>query len=233
MSTAVVVPPPNSSSLLRRVPRLTAQARRLLTAVNLHFAGVAALVVLDLFLLAHLLFAWQDVNASDPSAMAQQGTMLRAAQIAARPLQGIDDKLAASTTQGNDFYQHRLPYAFSQVLTELGSLTARENVRLSRVQYQYFPVLNGTYALTEVGMDASIAGDYRSVVGAINALERDRLFFTIGSINLTGQQTGQVNLRLHLRTFLRAAGPNETAGEPPANITAEPVPAVAAPGGAQ
>ena len=46
MSSAVVVPPPNSSSVMRHVPRLTSQARNLLTAVNLHFAGVAALGVL-------------------------------------------------------------------------------------------------------------------------------------------------------------------------------------------
>jgi type IV pilus assembly protein PilO len=40
----------------------------------------------------------------------------------------------------------------------------------------------------------------------INAVERDRQFFVINGINLTGQQTGQVNLRMHLTTYLR--GPN-------------------------
>jgi type IV pilus assembly protein PilO len=231
MSTAVVIPPPNSSSVLRRMPRLTARARQLLTAVNLHFAGVAALVILDLFLLAHLLFAWQAVNATNADAMAQQRTMLTAAQIAGRPLQGIDQKLIDSTTQADVFYAQRLPYAFSQVLTELGAVTARSGVRLSRVQYSYAPVLSGPYALTEIRMDAAIAGEYRSVVGAINAIERDHLFFTISSITLTGQQTGQVNVRLRVTTYLRAAGPNEIAGAPPANIDAEPAPAEPTPGG--
>jgi type IV pilus assembly protein PilO len=216
---------------------LTVRARQLLTAVNLHFAGVAALIVLDLFLLAHLLLAWQAVNASDAGAIAQQRTMLTAARIASRPLEGIDTKIAASTEQADSFYQQRLPYAFSQVLTELGALTARENVRLSRVQYAYQPVLSGPYALTEVRMDASIAGEYRGVIGAINALERDRLFFTISSITLTGQQTGQVNLRLRVTTWLRSPGPSEVAGQAPANITVEPAPDGAtptpAPGGAR
>lgn len=236
MSTAVVIPPPNSSSLLRRVPRLTARARQLLTAVNLHFAGVAALVVLDLFLLAHLLFAWQAVASSDPTAIAQQRSMLTVAQVANRPLQGIDEKLVDSTTQADDFYRKRLPYAVSQVVTELGALTSRENVRLSRVQYQYRPMLNGPYALTEIRMDASFSGEYRSVIGAINALERDRLFFTINSITLTGQQTGQVNLRLHLTTYLRAAEEGEIATPPPSGVQADPVPVAPAtniPGGAQ
>ena len=179
-------------------------------------------MILDLFLLAHLLFAWQAVSSSDTDAIAQQRAMLAAAQIASRPLQGIDQKLVDSTQGADSFYQGRLPYAFSQVLTELGALTSRENVRLSRVQYAYQPVLSGPSALTEVRMDASIAGEYRGVLGAINALERDHLFFTISSITLSGQQTGQVNLRLRLNTYLRAPGPNEVPGQAPANITVEP-----------
>ena len=56
MSATATVPPPSSSSMLRRVPRLTARARALLTAVNLHYAGVAALLVIVLYMVAHLLF---------------------------------------------------------------------------------------------------------------------------------------------------------------------------------
>ena len=119
MSTVAVIPPPNSSSLLRRVPRLTARARHLLTAVNLHYAGVAALVVLNVYLLAHLLFVWQALSASDADAVARQQTMLQAARIAAQPLRGIDGKLQNSTVEADAFYSHRLPYAMSQVVAEL------------------------------------------------------------------------------------------------------------------
>ena len=221
MSTVALIPPPNSSSLRRRLPRLTVRARRLLTAVNLHFAGVAALAVLNLYLLAHLLFAWQALSASGPEALAQQHTLLHAAQIAGRPLAGIDGKLTASTEQADAFYANRLPYAYSQVLTELGLLTTHAGVRLGRVQYTYAPVLSGTYALTEIRMDASVSGDYRPVIGMINSLERDRMFFVITGIALTGQQTGQVNLRLRLVAYLRAAGPGEQAGELPPPSTDE------------
>ncbi len=213
MSSVALIPPPNSSSLLRRLPRLTARARQLLTAVNLHFAGVAALSVLDLYLLLHLLFAWQALSASGPEAIAAQRTLLRASQIAGRPLEGIDAKLTTSTVQANAFYADRLPYAYSQVLSELGALTRHANVRLGRVQYTYLPVLSGEYGLTEVRMDASVSGDYRPVIGMINSLERDRIFFVITGITLTGQQTGQVNLRLRLVTYLRAAAPGEQPGE--------------------
>ncbi len=222
MSSVAVIPPPNSSSVLRRVPRLTARARQLLTAVNLHFAGLAALAVLNLYLLGHLFFAWQAVSASGPEAIAGQRTMLSAAKIAGKPLEGIDTKLVTSTEQADAFYARRLPYAYSQVAAELGTLTKRSGVRLARVQYAQVPVLSGPNALTQVGMDASISGDYRPVIGLINALERDRMFFVIAGITLTGQQTGQVNLRLRIITYLRTAGPEETKTELPLAASPEP-----------
>ncbi len=215
MSTAVTVPPPSSASLVRRLPRLTARARAMLTAVNLHFAGVAALLVVAGYFAVHLFLVWQALSASNADALASQRASLRAAEIAAAPLRGLDGKLATSTDQANDFYAARLPYADSQIVAELHTLTRREGVRLSRIQFLRAPALSGADALNEERMDASIAGDYRPVVQFINALERDRMFFVINSINLTGQQTGQVNLRLRMMTYLRLPGPDESGDKTP------------------
>lgn len=233
MSTAVAVPPPNSTSLVRRLPRLTARARALLSAVNLHFAGVAALLVIAIYCAVHLFVVYQELGASNADALANQRAQLRAAQIAAKPLQGIDDKLVASTQQANDFYAGRLPYAYSQILAELHAVTRRDNVRMSRIQFaQVPPTLSGSNALTEVRMDATVSGDYRPIVEFINSIERDRLFFVISSVGLSGQQTGQVNLRLRMNTYMRQPGQNEVGDQPPA---AEPDAASAAApaGGAQ
>ncbi len=238
MSTTVIVPPPNSSSLLRRVPRLTSQARALLTAMNLHFAGVAALAVLDLYLLIHLAFVWQALSARNPDAIDQQRVMVRSAELAARPLRGLDQKLVTSTAKADGFYQERLPNASSDVIAEEGALAHRESVHWTRAQYSYEPVLSGSpYELTEMHTDASISGDYRPVVQFINAVERDKLFFVITGVSLSGEQTGQVNLRIRLTTYLRTPVPQEETGEPPAaQINPAPAPNPAAappPGGAQ
>lgn len=214
MSTAVAVPPPNSSSLVRRLPRLTAQARALLTAVNLHFAGVAALLVIAGYCTVHLFLVWQALSASNADAVASQRASLRAAQIAAAPLRGMDAKLANSTEQADVFYASRLPYADSQIAAELHALTRKSNVRLSRIQLIHGPGLAGPDPLTEVRMDASIAGDYRPTVELINSLERDRMFFVINGIALSGQQTGQVNLRLRMTTYLRLPSVNESMTAP-------------------
>lgn len=202
MSTAVV-PPPNSTSVMRHVPRLTAQARALLTAVNLHFAGVAALLVLNLYLGIHLLLLVQSLHANNADALAQQKTQQRIAEIAAIPLKNIDDKLSKSTIDADAFYRERLPYAYSQMLAEIGALTKAQNVRLSGVQYAQAPVLTGDSALREVKIDARVAGDYRPLVQLVNALERDKMFFVINTITFTGTNSGQVTLRMRMTTYLR------------------------------
>ena len=53
-------------------------------------------------------------------------------------------------------------------------------------------------------MDASLSGDYRPLVEFINGLERNKIFFLINGVTLTGQQSGTVSLRLRLTTYLRA-----------------------------
>jgi hypothetical protein len=216
MSTTAVVPPPNSSLPERRVPRLTARARALMTAMNLHFAGVAVLLLLDLYLIVHLIFVWQGLSANSADAIDQQHLQLIAAELAAKPLRGLDMKLVTSTTDADAFYQQRLPYAASQVAAEVGALAHRQGVHWTRAQYAYSPVLSGNDALTEVSVDASVSGEYRPIVQFINAVERDKVFFVINGINLTGQQTGQVNLRIRLTTYLRPPNPNELTAEMPA-----------------
>jgi type IV pilus assembly protein PilO len=215
MSSTAVVPSSKDSSLLRHVPELTARARALLTAMNLHYAGVALLAVLDLYLILHLIFVGQALKAHNADALDQQNVVLKSAEVAAKPLRGLDTKLVDSTKAADAFYAKRLPYANSQVLSELGVLTKREGVRWTRAQYPQVAVLSGADALIEMHIDASVSGDYRPIMQFINAIERDKMFFVINSINLSGQQTGQVNLRLRLTTYLRQPSVEEMTAELP------------------
>ena len=213
---AGAVRPPEESAPERPLPRLIARARKLLTMLNLHLAGVAVLSLYVLYLVAHLVFLWKGLSANNDSAVDQQRVQLIAAQLAARPLRGLDKKLIASTRDADAFYQIRLPYADSQVAAEIGMLAHKAGVRWTHAQYAYFPVLSARYALTQVGIDASVSGDYRPIVMFINSLERDKVFFVINGIDLSGQQSGQVNLRIRLTTYLRPPNPNELSAEMPA-----------------
>jgi hypothetical protein len=197
-------------------------ARAWVTAVNLHWAGVAVLSVVCLYLLVEMGLAWKLANSQNAEALAQQQIELKSAQIAARPLEGLDVKLGAANAEADKFYAERLPMSYSVLAGELGALKTKSNVRLSRVNYTQPAAANtvngkkaadgpggtvvpstGKNQLTEVLMDASLTGDYRSLVKFINGLERDKVFFLINGITLTGQQTGQVSLRIRIATFLR------------------------------
>jgi type IV pilus assembly protein PilO len=208
MSTAAVMPPSNGSS----ISRLTARGRSLITATNLHFAGVAVLAVFVLYLLVHMIFVWQALSARDSDAIYRQRVALNLAKAAAQPLRGLDAKLLQSTEDADTFYATRLPYGYSEVAAELGVLTRKAGVHLGQVHYTQAPVPN-VPALTEVRIDAGISGDYRPIVLFINATERDKQFFVINGINLTGQQTGQVNLRMRMTTYLRDPNPAEMKNE--------------------
>ena len=180
-----------------------------LSALNLHYAGVAVLGLVNLYLLVQMGLVWQRVNSAGPEAQASQRVELKTAQIAARPLEGLDVKLAAASGNADRFYRERLPVSYSEVLTELGVLSKRQGVKLAHVNYSQVPVAgegaSGQAAgqLTEVRMDASLSGQYRPLVLFLNGLERDRVFFVISGVTLTGQQTGTVSLRIRLATYLR------------------------------
>jgi type IV pilus assembly protein PilO len=183
----------------------TEKAGKLGTLLNLHIAGVILLGLVNLYLLVHMAFAWRGANSDNAQALADQTVARETAKIARQPLEGLDGKLAQATKDSDKFYQQRLPYSVSEVAGELGALTKKQGAKLTRANYAYAPVLAGTAGeLTEAKIDASFSGDYRSLVLLVNGLERDKMFFVITGMTLTGQQSGTVGLRLRLTTYLRS-----------------------------
>jgi type IV pilus assembly protein PilO len=159
----------------------------------------------NLYLLAHMAFAWRAANSDNAAALAEQTIAMKTAKIARQPLEGLDEKLAQATKDSDKFYKQRLPFAYSDVVGELGALAKKQGVKLIRVQYAYAPVLPGAAGeLTEARMDASLSGDYRPLVLFVNSLERDKMFFVITGVTLTGQQSGTVGLRVRLTSYLRS-----------------------------
>lgn len=203
------------ASLLDRV-------RKWLSPVNLHLAGVALLVIANVYLLVHLGIAWSGAYRDNADSLDQQRIELKGAEIAALPLRGLDLKLDRADVEAVKFYQGRIATEYSTVIAELGALANKDGVKLTRVQYSQGAAVAGATAskqeisaadagLTEVRMDASLSGDYRPLVQFINGLERDKIFFLIGGVALTGQQTGVVNLRMKLVTYLRQPTAEEKA----------------------
>jgi hypothetical protein len=187
-----------------------AQLRDWLSPLNLHWAGVGLLVVVNLYLIGQMIYLWHGSSNYDADAIAQQKIALQRAEAAAEPLRGLDAKLDRAGKEADRFYVRRLPATDSDVVGELGVLTKKAGVRLTGATYTPTPALAGSAGeLTELRIDARLSGDYRPLVMLMNSLERDQMFFVINAVTLTGQQTGSVNLRLGMTTYLRNGASDE------------------------
>lgn len=171
------------------------------TQKHWHFAAIAALCLLNLFLGVRVLLAWNRAHAGDAARLERHEAEYKAMMLKTRPLRGLDKKIVQAKQDQAAFYSQRFPATYSEVATELGALAVKEHVLLTRVQYAQGPLDQGVY---QVRMDASLTGDYVPIVRFINGLERDKLFFMINGIALNGQQSGVVSLRMRLTTYLRA-----------------------------
>jgi len=170
--------------------------------LNAHIAGVAVLAIVNLVLLVQLGLAWHTLREDRPEQLEMKQSDLRVAELQAKPLRNLPERVADSTKGAEHFYDGRVPGADSAILSELGALAAKANVRMSRGQYAFAPVLHD---VTEVRMDESVSGEYTDVMKFINSVERDKMFFVINGLTLTGQQGGLVNLRLKVTTYLHGS----------------------------
>ena len=203
------------------------RAQSLLSPLNLHLAGIAVVGVINLYLLVTVILLYNQAKGQDAEAVSKQEIALKSAKIASHPLEGLDVKLKRASSDADQFSMTRLPVSYSEIASELGALAKKQNVRLTRVQYAQASASSATQngptaaalqgasqndpasQLTEVRMDASLTGDYRPLVVFLNNLERDRLFFVITGITLSGQQSGVVNLRIRITTYIRGTASEE------------------------
>ncbi len=119
------------------------------------------------------------------------------------PLRNIDQKIHAADGNIAAFERQRLAPQQSAVATELGRLSRQHHVGLSQLGYDIegAPISN----LRRVKIEADLSGNYAQVVKFINALERDKMFFIISSVELNEEaREGDVRLKLKLETFLRS-----------------------------
>lgn len=118
------------------------------------------------------------------------------------PLEDLPKKIQVANREIADFYRDRIPEQQSQIAAELGKLTAANGVRIEAVKYGREEARTG--GLESMEIDADLAGNYTSLAKFINALERDKMFFIISSVTLSGQPQGQVKLTIKLEAYLNA-----------------------------
>jgi Tfp pilus assembly protein PilO len=167
-----------------------------------HYAGFAVLLVAVIGLSIRFGLDWAATNGSSADALAAKQLQLRALEMETAPLRGLDKRVADSREQMRAFYAKRIPPNYSSIDRRIGELALKGPVRLSRVQYTQGATDSD---LTEISMEAGITGNYPEIMRFVNGMESDKIFFVIRAMALTGQQGGQVNLRLRVSTWLRPA----------------------------
>lgn len=166
-------------------------------------AAMIALGVIDVILVA-LLFS--PLIGSQQSRRAQMDDLWRVLQLKTKqvePLRGMDKKIAAANDQIDTFYKDRLPEQDSAISESLGKVASESGVQMTDVKYDIKD--ENDVGLRPVLMEAEFAGGYSQLVRFVNAVERNKLFFIVDSVDLDGQQQGTLKLKLVLETYLRTA----------------------------
>ena len=182
--------------------RWTELRKLLFSPLGLHLTLFSVMAIATVVLGIRVGLDWHTTSATSQDELASTQTRMRALEVQLKPLAGLDKRVEASRKQIDDFYVDRIPPNYSSIAAELGTLASQSQVRLTRVEYSQAP---GSVDLTEIRMDAGLNGDYPSIMRFINGIERSKTFFIIRAMALTGQQGGQVALRLQMSTWLRPA----------------------------
>jgi type IV pilus assembly protein PilO len=121
------------------------------------------------------------------------------------PLRGMDKKVATARQQIDRFYKERLPERDSEVFAAMGRIAKDAGIKIDKIGYtpQEAPTAE-TVGLRQLDVEASLNGNYLQLVRFINALERDQVFFIVDSVQLGGEQAGQVRLQIKVETYLKS-----------------------------
>ena len=190
--------------------RNTPWRERLASPLTWHYAVSAVMLVVVIVLATRFALDWAATSAHASDVLASKQIELKALQLQTAPLRGLDKRVDLTRDEIKDFYAERIPANYSSILERIGNLEVKSGVRLSRMQYSQGP---SGRDLAEISMDAGVTGQYSQIMQFINSLERDKTFFVIRAMGLTGQQGGLVNLRLRVSTWLRPE--NVPSGLPP------------------
>lgn len=183
---------------------------RLSSPLTWHYAGFMVLAAVVVVLGARFALDWTALSSHTTDVLSGKQVELKALELETRALRGLDKRVDLTRDQIKDFYDKRIPANYSSILEKVGALEVKSGVRLSRMQYTQGVAGRD---LTEIAMDAGVTGEYPQIMHFINSLERDKTFFVIRAMGLTGQQGGIVNLRLRFSTWLRPE--NVPSGLPP------------------
>ena len=162
--------------------------------------AIAALALADVAAVAMLMTPL--AGSADQRQQELQQSWLQLKSRESAPWRGLDKKIPVAQRQIEDFYHDRFPAEDSSIAADLGKLASQTGVRMSAERYTHKD--SDVEGLQRVEIEADLSGNYLQLVRFINALERNRLFFIVDSLELGSEQNGVVKLEIKVETYLRA-----------------------------
>ena len=97
---------------------------------------------------------------------------------------------------------------YSAVRTELGEIGKKSGIQIEDLSLKQVEIANR--GMTEVLIDATINGDYKSVIHFLNGVQRSTNYkvdnLTLATDNTNQGAAGVIKVSLHLKTYFRTAG---------------------------
>ena len=122
----------------------------------------------------------------------------------------IRERIPAIRKGFDQFEASLLPESkgYSSLTSEIGNIAAKAGVNVDDVNFHQKEV--PTRGLSEVEIDATISGEYASVVRFLNGLQRSQNVYAVESLALaqsdnTQNPTGIIHVNLHMKTYFRTA----------------------------
>ncbi len=171
--------------------------------------GVVLLVLADLGLAA---YSWRLASAphapkEEFAAQTKQHDLLKKSIDSA---QKIRDNIPAIQKDCDHFEQSLFPASagYSAVRSELGDAAKKSGIYIEDMSFKQTEISNR--GMTEVTIDATVNGDYKSVIGFLNGLQRSANLYSVDSLTLGTENANQastniIKVALHLRTYFRTA----------------------------
>ena len=122
-----------------------------------------------------------------------------------------DIKLAVPKTKADcGLFEDSLPPAgtgYSVISEELQDLSQKTGLQVGSLSFH--PKDITSHGITEVSLDASISGDYKSVFRFLNGLQHSKNHYVLDDLSLANERTGlgsqtDVRVNLHMRSYFRA-----------------------------
>jgi type IV pilus assembly protein PilO len=173
---------------------------------RLILGGVSLLVIADVTLAAYwrLSSAPQD---NQEQAERMQHDLLRAD---IQRAQKIRDNIPNTQKDCDRFEQSLFPGSsgYSSVRAELGAIASKSGSRLENIAFKQTDIANR--GMTEVAIDATVNGNYKSVIAFLNGLQRSPSLYAVDSLTLATETSNQasanvIKVALHLKTYFRTA----------------------------